>query len=159
MTYTFRPMSQVQAETIAFQWRYDDDYAFYNMDADEEDLAAFLDAKQRGDKTFAIFDDDELVGFVILQFSDAQTVEIGLGMRPDRTGNGQGRTFITSILHWIETTYGPKTVTLAVATFNERAIRVYRACGFKSIGTFWQETNGGTYLFQSMSRSSAQDRQ
>lgn len=159
MTYTFRPMSQVQAETIAFQWRYDGDYAFYNMDADEEDLATFLDVKQRGDKTFAIFDDDELVGFVILQFSDAQTVEIGLGMHPDRTGNGQGRTFLTSILRWIETTYGPHTVTLAVATFNERAIRVYRACGFESTGTFLQETNGGTYLFQSMSRSSDQDRQ
>ena len=152
MDYVFQPMTQEQAEAIAFQWRYEGVYAFYNMDADEEDLIAFLDSKQRGDTTFSIFDHEVFIGFVTLEFRDAQTIEIGLGMHPDRTGNGQGKVFVDSILQWIETTYGPHTITLAVATFNERAIRVYQACDFKPTNTFLQETNGGTYPFLSMER-------
>lgn len=51
---------------IAFKWRYEGDYAFYNMDADEEDLALFLDADERGDTTFAILEANELIGFVTM---------------------------------------------------------------------------------------------
>ncbi|WP_251127910.1 MULTISPECIES: hypothetical protein [unclassified Exiguobacterium] len=45
MNHTFHPLTQDQAEQIAFEWRYEGEYAFYNMDADEENLASFLDAK------------------------------------------------------------------------------------------------------------------
>ena len=126
------------------------------MDADEEDLALFLDANERGDTTFAILNDDELIGFVTLQFESADTISIGLGMRPDLTGSGNGHRFLTSILNWIETTYGTRTVRLAVATFNKRAIRLYESVGFLPGDTFMQETNGGVYLFLSMTREQSE---
>ncbi|MCT4784873.1 GNAT family N-acetyltransferase [Exiguobacterium aestuarii] len=152
MSHTFHPLTQEQAELIAFEWRYEGDYAFYNMDADEEDLALFLDADERGETTFAILDDDELIGFVTLQFESTDTISIGLGMRPDLTGNRNGNRFLTSILDWIEVTYKPCTIQLAVATFNKRAIRLYESLGFIPQETFMQETNGGVYPFLSMKR-------
>ncbi|WDH75656.1 GNAT family N-acetyltransferase [Exiguobacterium marinum] len=152
MNHTFHPLTQDQAEQIAFEWRYEGEYAFYNMDADEEDLASFLDAKERGDTTFAILNDDELIGFVTLHFESVETVSIGLGMRPDLTGSGNGHRFLASILTWIEATYGTRTVRLAVATFNKRAIRLYRSLDFIPEETFVQETNGGVYSFLSMKR-------
>lgn len=152
MSHTFHPLTQEQAELIAFKWRYEGDYAFYNMDADEEDLASFLDADERGDTTFAILTDDELIGFVTLHFESTDTVSIGLGMRPDLTGSGNGNQFLTLILEWIEVTYRPRTIQLAVATFNKRAIRLYESLGFIPQDTFMQETNGGVYPFLSMTR-------
>lgn len=152
MSHTFHPLTQEQAELIAFKWRYEGDYAFYNMDADEEDLASFLDADERGDTTFAILTDDELIGFVTLHFESTDTVTIGLGMRPDLTGSGNGNQFLTLILEWIEVTYRPRTIQLAVATFNKRAIRLYESLGFIPQDTFMQETNGGVYPFLSMTR-------
>ena len=152
MTYHFQPMTQQQAETIAWTWRYEGAYAFYNMDADADDLALFLDETARGATTFSIVDGDRLVGFVVIDVQDAHTVDIGLGKHPDLTGNGTGKAFVTSILDFIATTYGPRTITLAVATFNERAIRAYEACGFRRGTVFQQATNGSVYSFVSMTR-------
>ncbi|MCC5893722.1 GNAT family protein [Exiguobacterium sp.] len=152
MGYQFALLSQDQAETIAYTWHYDDDYAFYDMEADEDDLAEFLDADQRGQSVFAITHDAELIGFVSVTQSDDETIDIGLGMKPDLTGKGGGRAFLTSILNFIEATYAPRRVTLAVAAFNERAIRLYAACGFRQTGSFQQPTNGSVYDFVRMER-------
>lgn len=156
MSHTFHPLTQEQAEVIAFKWRYEGDYAFYNMNADEEDLALFLDADERGDTTFAILEANELIGFVTMQFESAETVSIGLGIRPDLTGSGNGHQFLTSILTWIEATYGTRTVHLAVATFNKRAIRLYESLCFIPQDTFMQETNGGVYPFLTMTREQSE---
>ncbi|MCT4781984.1 MULTISPECIES: GNAT family N-acetyltransferase [Exiguobacterium] len=152
MTYHFSILTQSQAETIAYTWHYDGAYAFYDLEADADDLAEFLDANQRGQSVFAITSDSELIGFVSISQTDALTVDIGLGMRPDLTGNGNGRAFLISILDFIETTYAPRRITLAVAAFNERALRLYEACGFRQSGAFQQPTNGSVYDFVRMER-------
>lgn len=36
--YKFSIISQEEAETIAFNWHYENEYSFYNMEADKEDL-------------------------------------------------------------------------------------------------------------------------
>jgi len=115
MTHQFTVLTQPQAETIAYAWHYEGDYAFYNMEADEEDLAEFLDAAQRGQSVFAVASDGELVGFVSVAQTDAETVDLGLGMKPDLTGNGSGRAFVTSILDFVNTTYSPHRITLSGA--------------------------------------------
>lgn len=159
MTHQFAILTQQQAETIAYTWHYEGDYAFYNMEADKDDLAAFIDPKQRGQSVFAITSDGELVGFVSIERPDVETVDIGLGMKPSLTGNGSGRAFVTSILDFIEATYSPHRITLSVAAFNMRAIQVYEACGFKQTASFQQSTNGSTFKFIKMERqNSSQNR-
>jgi [ribosomal protein S18]-alanine N-acetyltransferase len=50
-------------------------------------------------------------------------------------------------LDFVITRFSPKKITLSVATFNQRAIKVYRKMGFKELDTFMQDTNGDTYEF------------
>ncbi len=152
MTHQFAVLTQQQAETIAFTWHYEGVYAFYDIEADEDDLVEFLDAEQRGESVFAITSDTELIGFVSIARTDDETLDIGLGMRPDLTGRGGGRAFLSSILDFIEATYAPRRITLAVTAFNERAIRLYETCGFKQTGSFQQPTNGSVYDFIRMER-------
>ena len=46
--------------------------------------------------------------------------------------------------------YAPKQIELAVATFNERAIRLYTKSGFEPVERFQQATNVGSYEFLKM---------
>ena len=91
-----------------------------------------------------------LIGFFTVCKINNGTVEIGLGMRPDITGNGFGLQFVNAGLAFSKEKYGCKYITLSVATFNERAIKVYKRAGFEAVGTFIQKTNGGCFEFLKM---------
>ena len=41
MAYTYTVMTQEEAEEIAYNWHYEGKYSFYDIEADEEDLAEF----------------------------------------------------------------------------------------------------------------------
>lgn len=149
MLYQFNKMTQKEAEQIAFTWRYDAPYHFYNMVEDEEDLVSFLDGRARGEFVFAVKDEEELIAFLMIE-REAKTVDIGLGMRPDLTGQGMGAFFLNEAMDFINHTYEAKQITLSVATFNQRAIKLYTRMGFRKRQVYIQETNGSTYEFMKM---------
>ena len=93
-----------------------------------------------------------LAGFYTFDPGD-DTVALGLGMAPDRTGAGDGEAFVRRALAVARDRYAVSCVRLAVATFNERARRVYERCGFECAGTTREETNGGVYEFRWMARA------
>lgn len=95
---------------------------------------------------------DELVGFLAYKRINEETVEIGLGLRPDLTGKGIGLAFVRAGVAFAQTRFSVKRVSLRVATFNQRAIRVYERAGFVRGGIFMQWTNGGEYEFLHMIR-------
>ncbi|WP_342422113.1 GNAT family N-acetyltransferase [Paenibacillus sp. FSL E2-0178] len=150
MAVVIRPLTQLQADDIAYHWHYAGKYSFYDMDSDEEDLIEFLDPAGRGDHTYAVSQDDELIGFFTILQIEGNTSEIGLGMRPDLTGRGAGQAFLKSVLHYVTVNFNPEQITLAVATFNTRAIKVYLKAGFTAANTYNQNTNGSTYEFMNM---------
>ncbi|MGG3913298.1 GNAT family N-acetyltransferase [Rossellomorea vietnamensis] len=150
MTYKFNVMTQEQAENIAFQWHYDGDYSFYDMEADEEDLDEFLSPEERGNTTFAITKDMELVAFFSVSKIADGIFDIGLGMRPDLTGKGNGIEFLRAGMNYVQSEFNSEKITLSVATFNQRAIKLYRKGGFKDVETFKQNTNGSTFEFLKM---------
>ena len=150
MKYKFEIMTQEQAKEIAHNWHYDGKYAFYDMEADEEDLVEFLDCKARGNSKFAVMVDDELIGFFSVSQAAANVYDIGLGMRPYLTGNGRGPEFQHAGMDFVQSRFTVDKITLSVATFNQRAIKVYRKAGFKDMDTFGQDTNGSTYEFLRM---------
>jgi ribosomal-protein-alanine N-acetyltransferase len=149
--FEFVPMTPAHAAAVD-GWHYDPPFDFYDLRADPEDRAAFLDP--RGwDHTRAVLEGDSLVGFV--QFDPkpgAGAVEVGLGMAPGETGRGRGRAFVEAGLEYARERYDPGTFELSVAAFNERAITVYERCGFERVGTETVETNGGEYVFVRMER-------
>ena len=142
-------MRQPEALEIADFWKYDGEYAFYDMTADPEDYEEIVTPELRGDRYFAVFDEDALIGFFCVEQGDG-SIDIGLGLRPDLTGHGRGRTFLNEILHFVRENYTFEKIRLDVASFNQRAIKVYERAGFAKTGTSQVHTNGGLYDFTLM---------
>lgn len=135
MSYKFEFMTQEQAEDIAYNWHYEGMYSFYDMEEDKEDLDEFLDPRKRGDSMFVVIKDYEVIGFFSFDKAPDNTIDIGLGMRPDLTGKGNGLEFLKAGIEFIKINYKPDNITLSVATFNQRAIKAYQKIGFKVVST------------------------
>ena len=149
--YLFRQMEDAEA-TLISGWHYEPPYDFYDATSDPDDLQELLDPKRRKDVYFSVFDEGGiLVGF--FQFEREGTrVDVGLGMRPDLTGQGLGIGYLLAGLEFARRRFSPDSFTLAVATFNQRAILVYERAGFRRDTVYKHNTNGGEYLFLSMAK-------
>lgn len=150
MEYNFEIITQEQAEIIAYNWHYDGEYYFYDMEADKEDLVEFINPEKRDGSTFVVTNKNEIIGFFSFIKVDYNTINIGLGMRPDLTGKGTGQKFLKAGLAFAKSKYTPEKITLSVATFNQRAIKLYLKMGFKEVNTFMQDTNGNSFEFMRM---------
>ena len=149
--FRFTQMTQEEAEAVA-AWHYPEPYAFYDWTADADDLRELLDPALRGEAYWAARDEAEaLVGYFSFKPKD-DAVEIGLGLHPDLTGQGLGAAFLAAGLDFARGRFSPKRFTLAVATFNERAITVYERAGFARDRVYMHSTNGGEWEFLEMSR-------
>ncbi len=127
--YLFRPMNEEEAREIA-AWHYEPPYDFYDFAADPEDLEEVLDPDRRAGDYHAAHLDGELVGFFSYKVH-GDAVEVGLGLRPDLTGRGLGPEFVEAGLAFARTTFAPRSFWLDVATWNERAKKVYERTGFE----------------------------
>jgi ribosomal-protein-alanine N-acetyltransferase len=144
-------MVQKDAEAVA-RWQYPEPFSFYDWPADEDDLDELLDPDLRGESYFAVEDDE---GTLVGHFSfkpEGRTLVVGLGLRPDLTGQGLGGSFLSAGLDYGRERFGPDHFSLAVATFNERAIKVYERAGFTRVRVYMHETNGREWEFLEMSR-------
>ncbi len=152
VTFRFRPMRQSDAEAIA-GWHYPEPFSFYDWAADPRDLAELLDPTARGDGYFAVEDEaNNLVGFFHYREPHGDRLEIGLGLHPERTGQGLGRSFVEAGLDFGRRRFAPTEFTLSVASFNRRAITVYERVGFSAVRVFAHWTNGGEWEFVEMQR-------
>jgi [ribosomal protein S18]-alanine N-acetyltransferase len=123
-------------------WRHDQPYDFYNNEQTPEAISEML-----AESYFSVFDDHkEVVGFFCAG-SSAQVpneiytysqgfIDIGLGMRPEFTGQGNGTLFFTAVLSQIDKMLGISSKRLTVAKFNDRAIRLYEKMGFSREAEF-----------------------
>jgi [ribosomal protein S18]-alanine N-acetyltransferase len=144
-------MAQADAVAVA-RWHYPEPFSFYDWAADEDDLAELLNADLRGEAYFAAEDEaGALVGFFSFR-QDGRTLVVGLGLRPDLTGQRLGAAFLSAGLDYGRDRFAPSEFSLAVATFNERAIKVYERSGFERVRVYMHETNGGSWEFVEMRR-------
>jgi len=127
-------MTTEYAQQIS-RWKYDGIYSFY--DHDESNIAGYMD-----DAYFACIDDNgELIGYFCYG-NDAQiptieedvyddnSLDIGLGLRPDLCGKGHGSAFMLKGMDYAQELYNTKNFRLSVAAFNERAVKLYTKAGF-----------------------------
>jgi RimJ/RimL family protein N-acetyltransferase len=85
-------------------------------------------------------------------YSENNTITIGLGLRPDLTGQGKGLAFVSAGLDFARREFAPDYFRLFVLTFNERAIRVYEKAGFQRVRIVVQRNPQGERLFLEMNR-------
>ena len=85
---------------------------------------------------FAIDVDDELVGSIALWGIDLHNRRghLGIGLGPSHRGKGYGRDAIGVLLRYAFVDRGLHRVQLEVLADNERALRSYRAAGFREDG-------------------------
>ena len=152
MKFTINKMKQEDAYQIAL-WHYEAPYDFYDWDRDAEDLAELLNPQSWQEAYYSVLNgENELVGFFVFK-RDSETVEVGLGLRPDLTGKGLGRTFLNAGLTFGQEHLSVEVWSLNVATFNTRAIHLYEQVGFTPLNTFMHHTNGGEFECLRMVRS------
>ena len=148
--FVFRPMTQPEAEAVA-AWHYEPPYDFYDFEADPEDHEEVLDPERRAGDYHSVEVDGELAGFFSFK-QHGDELEVGLGLRPDLAGKGLGLEFVEAGLEFARAKFGPRTLWLDVATWNERAKKVYERAGFEP-GHVWTHTSGqGPVDFLRMTR-------
>ncbi len=162
MRFTFRLMDEADARAIQ-SWHYEGEYAVYNFEAENDDISELLD--RRSPHYAARSEQGELVGFFAFGTSAAisgpqepgiyspdGSVLIGLGLRPDLTGQGIGLSFVQAGLALGVEQFHPSAFRLFVMTFNQRAIRVYERAGFERVGVVRQHNPNGDRPFLEMRR-------
>jgi len=107
------------------QWHYEPPYDFYDPAADPFDHPERLSYVCGADGRV-----DAFWEFTV----DGDVVEIGIGLRPDLVGRGLGEAHLRAQLEYARGQWQPQTFRLYVATWNERAIRVYERLGFREVG-------------------------
>ena len=159
MHITIGPMTEEAARAV-LAWRYEGIYAFYN--ADPYDLHDGLQEMLNGSSFAATDEQGALVGFFcfgapaqvpgghLYGLYAADALDIGLGMKPALTGRRLGREFLTAGLDFARQRFAPATFRLAVAAFNQRAIRLYEQVGFQAVATFVSPTRNGEASFSLM---------
>ena len=116
------------------EWRYDPPYDFYDAATDPDEIDLLTNPARRTGLR-AVVDERGLLGYFNFVRRDDE-VHVGLGLRPELTGRGLGRTFVDSGLTYARDRWGPARFRLWVAAFNVRAIRVYERQGFERVRSY-----------------------
>lgn len=136
-------------------WQYEPPYDFYTIAPEywEREMSEIFQPAP-GNCYYAALYDGKMAGYFELHHRK-ETVEIGVALRPELTGKGHGRAFLACVLEQAWARYQPKEFTLCVAAWNERAKRLYRAIGFKEIGSAILQANGRATQFILMQMQAA----
>lgn len=141
-SFIFRPMTVAAARQIV-RWQYPPPYDVYNLVLETDDWATRAAAVSYlcdPDYRFytMLLPGDDLAGFC--SFSDDGQVDggdysqpaldIGMGVRPDLTGQGWGVCFAEAAAVFAQQTFRPRRLRVTIAAFNQRAQRVWRKLGF-----------------------------
>jgi len=159
--YTFKAMTQELAELMIKEWKYPGMFSLYNYENEKDSL---LDESLWGKSKFAVFNDDELIGELTIDFFDVTDGKdeyvtrdfyqsnkeldyemwFGFGLKPDLTSKGLGQQFVEECMQFALSfnNYEGPYIRLAVSEFNERAIKVYQRLGFETFDTYLGEIDG-----------------
>jgi len=143
MKLTITPITEADLLQIS-GWRYAPPYDFYNF-ADPPDAEMLAELLEPALAFHAIHaESGNVVGFCSFG-KDGQVpggdyteeaLDIGMGVAPDYTGRGLGRTFAASVIDFALAHYRPRRLRVTIAAFNERALRVWQALGFQPVAHF-----------------------
>jgi ribosomal-protein-alanine N-acetyltransferase len=138
-----RPFRQGEAHAVA-SWAYEPPYDWYN--GDPTHFEDYLAVAGDGHGYYAIVegDQDEVIGFccfgpearVAGQEAVDGVLDIGGGVRPDRLSIGVATALFPVIIDFARATFRPTHFRTAIASFNERSLRLCRSAGFTVVRQF-----------------------
>jgi RimJ/RimL family protein N-acetyltransferase len=115
-------------------WHYDPPYDFYDLASDPADAAEMHDPAH-ADHYRAVLDDGDGRLDAFWYFDrHGNVVDVGIGLRPELTGQGLGESFLRAQLDYATSEWSPAIFRLFVAAWNWRAIRLYERLGFSEVG-------------------------
>jgi [ribosomal protein S18]-alanine N-acetyltransferase len=136
-------------------WTYDGIYSFYDNNSQAEKIEGLKESVHL-ERDFSVVDEKEnLIGnceFYDIEEDGKDILVLGVQMKPSMTGKGYGSTFVKAIIDQGRERLKFTHLELAVADFNERAIRTYEKEGFRKRGEFDNEIRGQVYQFVIMSK-------
>lgn len=156
-----RPFTSEEARIVS-AWTYEPPFDFYNWDPGSP--ALYLDVDEDGFGYYAIVKtgSDQPIGFCCFgeearvqgQTPEDGTVDIGGGVRPDLVSQGRATRVFPAIMEFAEARFAPKRFRTAVASFNERSLRLCESAGFVSARAF----DGPGREFQELVRPTSLDK-
>jgi RimJ/RimL family protein N-acetyltransferase len=152
------PMTEKYARLI-MNWRYEEPYALYNLNEDDDTLSEFLNNSYYS----ALDEKDNIIGFYCYgesaqvpagnqnkAYENKAYLDVGLGMCPSICGKGIRLAFLQKGLAFGGATFDKKLFRLTVALFNKRAIKVYEKANFKKQILFELKSIHGNRPFVTM---------
>jgi len=133
-------------------WRYPFPYSEYDLDSHDEKVLAEL--LHPGNNYHAILREEELTGFFCFGPDarvpgwsyDDRALDLGMGLRPDLTGQGKGHAYLLAVLFYLEQRQLSGKFRATIAAWNSRAIHVCERAGFRAIATFKRPGVGQKYV-------------
>lgn len=157
MQLSVYPMDEDSAQMI-LGWRYEPPYDIYDLglaaddEADVAEAVAYFFANQ----FYAVLDEEtgELVAYCSFG-PDGQVpggnysqpaLDIGMGMRPNLTGQGLGEQFLATAVTFARQTFPFQKLRVTIAAFNKRAQRLCQKAGFVEVDRFESENGGRLFI-------------
>lgn len=133
MRYALTPLTIEQGEVMA-QWRYPGPWAIYDVTGSIDPAEGFW---------AVVADGDEVVGYACFGLEarvpglaeSPGVLDVGVGMRPDLTGQGLGREFAAAVLAHGHAVSGAARLRAVVQDWNARSRRLLAGLGFAETGT------------------------
>ncbi|MBI9044401.1 MAG: GNAT family N-acetyltransferase [Anaerolineaceae bacterium] len=136
------------------KWCYEAPYDIYNIGVENLDqlLTFFLDIQngyykvERNNQELIAYCCFGLDGQVPGGDYSMDALDIGLGVRPDLTGKGEGGKFVAEVIDHTWKQFRPAALRVTIAEFNRRAQRVWEKNGFLYHSTFKRNLDGKPFV-------------
>jgi [ribosomal protein S18]-alanine N-acetyltransferase len=136
----------------AISWRYPGQYSAYDLDPGDP---LVLEALLRPENNYhAILVNDEMIGYFCLGADarvpgweyDDHALDLGMGIRPDLTGSGNGSTCFAAVLAHVVQQRPATLLRATIASWNQRAIRMCEHAGFLAVASFRTTRVNGEFV-------------
>lgn len=141
--FLIRPLRPEEAAGVA-AWAYEPPHDIYDGDPERPGDLLAIDDDGYGYYAIVSADDDEVVGFCCFgsearvrgQAPEPGTLDVGGGVRPDRVSRRLATRAFPLILQFGHDAFRPRRFRTAVASFNERSLRLCIRAGFQEVRRF-----------------------
>lgn len=145
MSYSISPLTPENARRM-INWHYDPPYDYYDLAPDH--LLGLLNPDYRYHQVlsrsgemfgYCCFGEDARVPGGVYSEGEPRVLDIGLGLKPEHTGQGSGKDFMTAVLSFVRDTYRPEVYRVTVADFNQRSLKTFQSLGFSICDHFTRD--------------------